>query len=104
MAVRGPASGGKRTPRWLGRAIRLRPSRGNTSAGTRVDGRSLVSGRGVGGAFGSEGLLAREHVSDRFGESPGEVYPGNLGAALFVDPCLRLLVAVAVDRGVCRRG
>src|SRR4051812_40160118 len=53
---------------------------------------------GVGGAFGSEGFVAAEHVPDRFGQAPGEVDLGDLGAALFADPCLRLLVALAVDR------
>jgi hypothetical protein len=28
---------------------------------------------GVGGAFGGEGLVAAEHVPDRFGEAAGEV-------------------------------
>jgi hypothetical protein len=59
----------------------------------------LLKGRqapqGVGGAFGSEGLVAGEHVPDRFGESAGEVDLGDLGAALFADARLRLLVAVA---------
>jgi hypothetical protein len=55
-------------------------------------------GQGVGGGFGSEGLLAGEHVPDRFCESAGEVDLGDFGAALFADPCFRLLVAVAVDR------
>ena len=56
-------------------------------------------GQGVGGAFGSEGLIAGEHVPDRFGESTGEVDLGDLGAALFADPRFRLLVAVAIDGG-----
>src|SRR6266567_3428603 len=55
------------------------------------------SGQGVGGAFGSEGLVAAEHVPDRFGESAGEVDLGDLGAALFADADFRVLVAVAVD-------
>src|SRR5258707_8520640 len=54
---------------------------------------------GVGGAFGSEGLVAAEHVPDRFGESAGEVDLGDLGAALFADARFRVLVAVAVDGG-----
>jgi hypothetical protein len=37
-------------------------------------------------------------VPDRFGEPAGEVDLGDLGAALFADPRLRLLVAVAVGR------
>src|SRR3954454_9524839 len=35
--------------------------------------------RGVGGAFGSEGLVAGEHVPDRFGEPAGEVDLRGLG-------------------------
>src|SRR6266545_5865509 len=54
-------------------------------------------GQGVGGAFGSEGLVAGEHVPDRLGQSPREIDLGDLGAALFADPRLRLLVAVAID-------
>ena len=42
-------------------------------------------------------MLSGEHVPDRFGESAGEVDLGDLGAALFADAFLRLLVAVAVD-------
>jgi hypothetical protein len=37
-------------------------------------------------------------VPDRLGKSPSEIDLGDLGAALFADPRLRLLVAVAVDR------
>jgi hypothetical protein len=37
-------------------------------------------------------------VPDRLGQAPREVDLGDLGAALFADPCLRLLVALAVDR------
>ena len=55
-------------------------------------------GQGVGGAFGSEGFVAAEHVPDRFGRSAGEVDLGDLGAALVADPCFGLLVAVAVGR------
>ena len=48
---------------------------------TWLDGSSLrwrislgpSSGQGVGGGFGSEGLVAGEHVPDRFGEAAGEV-------------------------------
>ena len=38
--------------------------------------------RGSVAAFGSEGLVAGEHVPDRFGESAREVDLGDLGAAL----------------------
>src|SRR6266511_5705992 len=54
-------------------------------------------GQGVGGACRSEGLVASEHVPDRFGEAAGEVDLGDLGAALFADARFRLLVAVAID-------
>jgi hypothetical protein len=43
-------------------------------------------------------LFAGEHVPDRFGEPAGEVDLSDLGAALFADARLRLLVALAVDR------
>src|SRR6266511_4270682 len=56
-------------------------------------------GQGVGGACRSEGLVAGEHVPDRFGESTREVDLGDLCAALFADACLRLLVAVAIEGG-----
>src|SRR5262245_45632560 len=55
-------------------------------------------GQGVGGASGSEGFVAAEHVPDRFGESAGEVDLGDLGAALLADAGFGLLVAVAVGR------
>ncbi len=55
-------------------------------------------GQGVGGAFGSEGLLAGEHVPDRLGQPAGEVDLGDLGAALFADAGFHLLVAVLVGR------
>jgi hypothetical protein len=51
---------------------------------------------GVGGTFGSEGLITREHVPDRFGEAAGEVDLRDFGAALLADACFGLLVAVAV--------
>jgi hypothetical protein len=41
-------------------------------------------------------LLAGEHVPDRLGEAAGEVDLSDLRAALLADPCLGLLVAVAV--------
>src|SRR6266540_404258 len=44
----------------------------------------------------ARGLVAAEHVPDRFGEPAGEIDLRDLGAALFADPRLRLLVAVAV--------
>ena len=67
---------------------------GVRSGGASASGPS--GGQGVGGVFGSEGLVAVEHVPDRLGESRGEVDLGDLGAALFADPRFRLLVAVAV--------
>src|SRR6266542_4134025 len=62
--------------------------------GERVVGPS--GGQGVGGACRSEGLVAGEHVPDRFGEPAGEVDLGDLGAALFADAGFGVLVAVAV--------
>jgi hypothetical protein len=41
-------------------------------------------------------LVAGEHVPDRLGESAGEVDLRDLGAALFAEPRLRPLVALAV--------
>ncbi|MDQ3890804.1 MAG: hypothetical protein M3312_09700, partial [Actinomycetota bacterium] len=52
--------------------------------------------KGVAGALGSEGLLAREHVPDRLRESAGEVDLRHLGAALPADPRFHSLVAVTV--------
>src|SRR3954447_20936031 len=54
---------------------------------------------GVGGAFGSEGFTAAEHVPDRLGQPTCEIDLRDLGAALFADPRFRLLVALAIDRG-----
>jgi hypothetical protein len=42
-------------------------------------------------------LFTAEHAPDRLGESAGEIDLGDLGAALFADAGLGLLVAVAVD-------
>src|SRR5437879_1094426 len=53
---------------------------------------------GVRGTCRGEGLVAGEHVPDRFGESAGEVDLGDLGAALFAEPLFCVLVAVAVER------
>jgi hypothetical protein len=50
------------------------------------------------GACRSEGLVGREHVPDRFGQAPGDVDLGELGAALLAQPRLVALVALAVDR------
>src|SRR6266540_6873047 len=52
--------------------------------------------RGSVAPAGSEGLVAAEHVPDRFGEPAGEVDLGELGAALFADAGFRVLVAVTV--------
>jgi hypothetical protein len=46
-----------------------------------------------------EGLVAREHVPDRFGEPAGDLYAGDLLAALFAEPLGGLLVALAVASG-----
>src|SRR5919106_3930291 len=93
--------GGRGGGGWRAGLISLSPPRGRTRLiGVRSGGASPYGpsgGQGVGGAFGSEGLVAGEHVPDRFGESAGEVDLGDLGAALLADACLRALVAVAVD-------
>src|ERR671918_2986338 len=98
--------GGRGGGGWRAGLISLSPPRGRTRLiGVRSGGASPYGpsgGQGVGGAFGSEGLLAGEHVPDRFGEAAGEVDLGDLGAALLADACFRALVAVAVDR--CRAG
>src|SRR5829696_10481532 len=95
----------------LGRALSLVGSWAHlsiaSSKGDKADGSSLrwrsslrtVKRPGVGGAFGSEGFAAAEHVPDRFGQPPGEIDLGDLGAALLADARLGLLVALAVDRG-----
>ena len=59
--------------------------------------RDRQAARGSVAPAGSEGLVAGEHVPDRFGEPAGEVDLGDLGAALFADARFRLLVAVAID-------
>src|SRR5882724_4383481 len=81
--------------RLLGGRIRLDGSL--ASGGASPYGPS--GGQGVRGTCRSEGLVAGEHVPDRFGESAGEVDLGDLGAALFADAGFRVLVAVAVDGG-----
>src|SRR6266511_6179550 len=53
-------------------------------------------GQGVGGACRSEGLVAGEHVPDRFGEPAREVDLRDLGAALFAEPRLCPLITLAV--------
>ena len=57
-----------------------------------------LGGQNLGGACRSEGLVAGEHLPDRFGESAGEVDLGDLGAALFAESCLGALVALGVER------
>ena len=47
---------------------------------------------------GSEGLVAGEHVPDRFGELSGDVDLGDLGAALAAEAALVALVALGVGR------
>ena len=46
---------------------------------------------------GSEGLVVGEHVPDRLAELSGDVDLGDLGAALFAEPALVALVALAID-------
>src|SRR3954471_10516763 len=80
--------------RLLGGRIRLDGSL--ASGGASPSGPS--GGQGVRGTCRSEGLVAAEHVPDRFGESAGEVDLGDLGAALFAEALFCVLVAVAVER------
>jgi hypothetical protein len=47
-----------------------------------------------------EGLIAGEHVPDRFGELSGEVDLGDLGAALATEAFFNRLVALGVERVV----
>src|SRR4029453_11477383 len=78
--------------------LSIASSRGTRPIGVRSGGASPQGpsgGQGGGGAFGSEGLVAAEHVPDRFGQPPREIDLGDLGAALLADPRLRVLVAVA---------
>src|SRR5918996_4772874 len=97
-----PSQGGRCGGGWRAGLISLSPPGGRTRPiGVRSGGASPYGpsgGQGVGGAFGSEGLVAGEHVPDRFRESAGEVDLGDLGAALFADAGFGLLVALAVDR------
>src|SRR5919106_6409318 len=95
--------GGRCGGGWRAGLISLSPPGGRTRPiGVRSGGASPYGpsgGQGVGGAFGSEGLVAAEHVPDRLGEAAGEVDLGDLGAALLADPRFGLLVAVAVGGG-----
>src|SRR5215203_2027565 len=54
------------------------------------------------GASWSELLVSRQHVPDRVGESSGDVYLGDLRAALLAEPVLVALVALRVG-GVLQR-
>ena len=49
------------------------------------------------GACRSEGLVAGEHVPDRFGQAAGDIDLGDFRAALLAEPTLVALVALAVD-------
>ena len=68
-----------------GAQVREGPSGGQTRSGASRSG------------SGSEGLVAGEHVPDRFGELSGDVDLGDLGAALLTQATLVALVALAVD-------
>src|SRR5208282_1624693 len=57
-----------------------------------------LRGQSAGGACRSKGLVAGEHVPDRFGELAGDVDLGDLGAALLAESLLVALVAVVVGR------
>ena len=96
-----PSQGGCRGGGWRAVLISLSPPR---VGGHGADGSSLrwrislgtVRRPGVGGAFGSGGLVAGEHVPDRLGEPAGEIDLRDLDAAQFADARFRLLVAVAM--------
>src|SRR3954447_25061799 len=62
--------------------------------------REPASGQTKSGACRSEGLVAGEHVPDRFGQLAAEVDLGDLWAALAAESLLGALVAVAVGRVV----
>src|SRR6266511_5053105 len=102
-----PSQGGRCSGGWRAGLISLSPPRGRTrldwsSLRWRI---SLGTVRRPGGRWRlpERGFVAGEHVPDRFGESAGEVDLGDLGAALFADARLRLLVAVGGRWGGCRR-
>src|SRR6266581_2742869 len=80
--------------RLLGGRIRLDGSL--ASGGASPSGPS--GGQGVRGACRGGGMVAGEHLPDRFGEAAGEVDLGDFGAALFAEPLFGVLVAVAVER------
>jgi hypothetical protein len=58
----------------------------------------LLGSQTKSGACRSEGLVARQHVPDRFGQLSGEVYLGDLGAAPAAEATLGALVALPVVR------
>ena len=70
----------------MGGSFRWRNSKGSRQAARRK-----------GGACRSEGLVAGEHVPDRFGELAGKVDLSDLGAALTAEAALGALITLAVD-------
>src|SRR6266511_2481237 len=102
-SVVGVAQSGRALWWWVGSGAHLSiaSSVGRTwPMGVRCGGASPwgpSGGQGVGGACRSEGLVAGEHVPDRFGESAGEVDLGDLGPPLLADSGLCPLVALAVS-------
>src|SRR3954466_11548655 len=98
-------SSGVRARGWVGgerRSCLYRPvgSRGLGVIGVLVRRcMSIVSrhaARRKGAPAGAKGLVAGEHVPDRFGEVAGEVDLGDLGAALAADAALGVLLALGV--------
>src|SRR3954469_18999583 len=57
---------------------------------------SRQAARRKGAPAGAKGLVAGEHVPDRFGELAGEVDLGDLGAALAAEAALGVLIALGV--------
>src|SRR5215204_7676463 len=55
-------------------------------------------GQCVGGALGSEGLAADQHVPDRVREATRELDLGDPRSALAPEPALGALIALAVER------
>jgi hypothetical protein len=70
---------------------RARPATNRLTGGSRVASRAGAAraARGVRGACRGEGLVAGEHLPDRFGEAAGEVNLGVFGAALFPETMLK---------------
>src|SRR6476646_5408348 len=73
-------------------------SDGGASLRWRISLGGPLWGQRLRGACRGEGLVGREHVPDRLGQSAGQVDLGDLGAALAAQPGLGAPVAFGVDR------